>query len=133
MPCVRSTAQSLLTGSVPSPKPGLVQDDSVQVVLKFVQNVKPLLDSLTALHFARIRVRNLESTDKTLRANLATLTTELVRSQQRETALVLDLAGSREQALQYRRKHRRGQVEVWLWRLGAAFWVYKKVCPSCGP
>ena len=98
-----------------------------------MQNVKPLLDSLTALHFARIKLSNYDRTDRQLRAQVGLMASELTASQQRETRLVLDLAGANDQLLQYRRKYRRSQVEVWLWRIGATYLVYKTVCPSCKP
>jgi len=118
---------------VPTAKPGLVQNDSVTVVLEFSRNAKPILDSLTRLHFLRRENGLLLGQNKKLTTERDGMTTGYIQSQRQVGALagqVMDLSG---QLGQYRQKYRRGQVEVWLWRLGAAYLVYKRICPSCRP
>jgi len=122
----------MLTGSAPTSKPGIPQD-SVAIARAFVHNAKPLLDSLTALHFARIRIGRLQ-TDLSMRElQRDGLASSFVLAQQQIGNLEMEGIGIRLQLGRIRGKRRINLVEIWLWRLGAAYLVYKKICPSCRP
>lgn len=70
MLCAKSTAQSI--------KPGLqVQEDSAAIAARFVRNAGPILDSLTALHFARLRINFLEGQVKEREAQRDQLANQL--------------------------------------------------------
>lgn len=132
MLCSRSTGQSLLTGIAPVIRPG-VATDSAGVARQFVHNAKPILDSLTALHFARIRINRLQ-------IQLVERTTErdqsaagFVSAQGQLRSMSEQLTTSRLELGTQRRRLKGKIVEVWFLRIGAAYLLYKKICPSCTP
>lgn len=126
MLCVKSTAQSIKPGLQPT-------DDSLAIVRQFVRNARPILDSLTALHFARQRIRFLESQVKRREQQRDSLFSAYSDCATANTALTLDLFSSQDQLGRYRQKRRSDQVQLWLSRVLGAYLVYKKICPSCPP
>lgn len=122
----------MLTGTAPASKPG-VSNDSLAVVRAFAHNAKPLLDSLTALHFARLRISFLEGQVQERERQRDFLAVEYQRCRDDYTKQTFQYFDAKEQLGRYRQKHRRSLVEVWLWRIGTTYFVYKKICPSCPP
>ena len=122
----------MLTGTAPVSKPGL-SNDSLAVARQFVHNVRPILDSLTALHFARTRIGLLEIRLKRTEDQRDQLAVEYAKARQDATKMAFDLFDTKEQLGRYRQKRRGDQVEKWLLRLAAAYLAYKKICPSCPP
>ena len=118
MPCANSTAQSR-------------NADSLAVVRQFVGNAKPLLDSLTALHFARLELRMLNEQNQRHRQQRDQMAQGYVLAQQQIGQGSQDQLALKQDLALERQKRRRAQWENWAWRLGAAYLAYRKLCPSC--
>ncbi|GAB3802932.1 hypothetical protein GCM10028819_31990 [Spirosoma humi] len=117
---------------MPNSRPGIPQD-SLAIARAFVHNAKPLLDSLTALHFARIQIGRLK-TDLTQRETQRDgLASSYTQAQQQIVGFQLESLQVRGELSRIKRKRRFNLVEIWLWRVGAGYLVYKKICPSCRP
>lgn len=129
--------QSLLTGIAPVTKPGWsgipVAIDSAAVARQFVHNAKPILDSLTALHFARIRIGRLQIQLDERTTQRDQSTAGFVSAQGQLRSMSEQLTTSRLELGTQRRRLRGKIVEVWFLRIGAAYLLYKKICPSCAP
>ncbi|UHG93400.1 hypothetical protein [Spirosoma oryzicola] len=122
----------MLTGIAPANKPGL-PTDSAAVVQQFVRNAKPLLDSLTALHFARLKIGKLQTQLTERESQRDGLATTYIQAQQQIGNIQIELFNTKEQLGRYRRKYRASQFQLWALRLGAGYLLYKKFCPSCRP
>lgn len=105
--------------------------DSVAVARQYMANATAVLDSLTALHFARLRESSLNRRLRRAEGQRDSLTMEL--GQTNRTMMQAQQQRLDGMALtgQYRQKHRRNQVELWAWRLVATYVIYRKMCPSC--
>lgn len=122
----------MLTGIAPATKPG-VATDSAAVARQFVHNAKPILDSLTALHFARIRIGRLQFQLDERTTQRDQTAAGFVSAQAQIGTLGQQLTTSRLELGTARRRLRGKIVEVWFLRIGAAYLLYKKICPSCPP
>ncbi|WP_288425916.1 hypothetical protein [uncultured Spirosoma sp.] len=124
--------QSLLTGIAPVVRPG-VATDSAGVARQFVHNAKPILDSLTALHFARIRIGRLQLLLDERTTQRDQSAAGFVSAQTQLRSMSEQLTTSRLELGTQRRRLRAKVIEVWLWRIGATYLLYRKICPSCPP
>ena len=118
MPCAKSTAQSV---------------DSAAVTREFVQNANALLDSLTALHFARQRITSLEQQLTKVIDERDQITTQYQRCQGASIGQQISSTVNQIDLRQTRSARNWSRVENWVWRIGAGFFIYKKICPSCPP
>lgn len=110
--------------------------DSVAVVGEFVGNAGAILDSLTALRYSRRREATLRTRLRRVEKSRDSLGYELARSSYENTQTLEQRVDLTALVANYRRKRRRDQVEIWLWRIGAGVGgvvLYKKVCPMCPP
>lgn len=146
--CVPSTAQSVnaniwqLRGRLPIrnvsaytqlktvPDP---TNDSVGVTRAFLQNARPLLDSLTALHFCRLRISFLEARLNRTETLLDTMAIQYAASRADASKLAFTLFDTKNVLGQQRQKRRRDQVENWVWRIGAAALIWRQLRPFLPP
>ncbi len=98
-----------------------------------MHNAKPILDSLTALHFARIRIGRLQLLLDERTTQRDQSAAGFVSAQGQIGTLNKQLTTSRLELGTQRRRLRVKVIEVWLWRIGATYLLYKKICPSCPP
>ncbi|UHG90097.1 hypothetical protein [Spirosoma oryzicola] len=112
MPCARSTAQSI--------KPGAARRgvDSAAVAAQFVANARPLLDSLTALHFARLKISFLQGQVKERESQRDDLAGQLSECHQNTGQQIGHQVDDKQQIGQLTQQKNSGQLKTWL--LGAA-------------
>lgn len=105
--------------------------DSLAVVREFVHNAKPLLDSLTALHFARLEMRVLHEQLERNAQQRDEMAQGYILAQQQLGQGSLDQLTLKQQLATEQQKRRRAQWRNW--GLGAltGYLIYRKLCPSC--
>ena len=90
MQCERSTAQS---------KPGVgALNDSLRVVREFAFNAKPLLDSLTTLHFRRLEIIRLKGKLADADAHVNRLAEDFARCRESATGMAFDAFDAKNRA-----------------------------------
>ena len=124
MPCVKSTAQSTERRTVP---------DSTAVAQDFIRNANALLDSLTALHFARQRITSLEKELAKTTSERDQVTAQYQRVQANSVGQQIQSTVNQIDLRSTRSARHWSRIENWVWRIGAGFFIYKKLCPSCPP
>ncbi|KAB7728031.1 hypothetical protein F5984_19955 [Rudanella paleaurantiibacter] len=107
--------------------------DSVEAVRQYVRNAKAVLDSLTALHYARLSITKLGVRLKKAESGRDSVGRALVSTSRDMARAELERANALALAYQYRQQRRWSKVENWLWRLAAGYFIYKQICPSCPP
>ncbi|MEZ0484317.1 hypothetical protein [Fibrella aquatica] len=122
LPCSESIAQSPTPGwkndGVSNRLPVRWTADSLATVRAFVASAPALLDSLAALHFARIRIRSLEKQllrTKAERNGMAGTFTEAHKDATVTSFQLLDAIADRDR---YRKKYRAANLERWGFRIG---------------
>ncbi|GAB3753937.1 hypothetical protein [Spirosoma pomorum] len=113
MPWTRSTAQSVKVGI-----------DSLATVRQFVSNAKPILDSLTALHFARLRIGFLEKQVQVREHQRDSLATQLQQCYTNTGQQITSQIDDKGTISQQRQENRSNQLEIWLLRIGLGLSIY---------
>ncbi|WP_266364202.1 hypothetical protein [Tellurirhabdus rosea] len=99
------------------------------VVRQLIGNAKPILDSLTQLHFLRGQHSALQLQLAESRSNLSAAHGRLAASLGQQEQYGHQVVQLTYQVGQLRRRLGRARLEVWLWRTGAAVGIYLKVRP----
>ncbi|MGV3560774.1 hypothetical protein [Larkinella arboricola] len=110
--------------SIQNPK-----SDSLTVVRDWVGLAKPMLDSLTKLHFIRKDVAALQLKLLLAERQRDGLAVELKKAYQDNSQLANELFEAKDQLGLQKQKNRQAQLERWLWRVGAAAGLYLKLKP----
>lgn len=106
-------------------KPGLqLQEDSVAIARHFVANAKPLLDSLTALHFARLRIGFLENQVKQREGERDGLARELADCRANTGKQIISQVDDKGKISQLKSKGHNSQLQLWLTRAALALSLY---------
>jgi CII-binding regulator of phage lambda lysogenization HflD len=102
-------------------RPGL---DSAAIARQFVSNARPILDSLTALHFARLRIGFLERQVKQREQQRDSLASQLQQCYTNTGQQITSQIDDKGTISQQQTKNGNQQLEIWLLRLGLAFSIY---------
>lgn len=113
--CAPSTAQSpkkhtAIDGAA-------LRNDSLEVVREFVKNARPILDSLTALHFARGRISDLDKQVRRVKTQRDSAAMGQIACQNELIDTIEKLHKARDDTANQRQKRRRYQAEAWAWRI----------------
>ncbi|MGM9509528.1 hypothetical protein ACS5NO_17465 [Larkinella sp. GY13] len=103
------------------------QSDSLAVVRDFVDLAKPLLDSLTKLHYIRKDVAALQVKVILAERNRDQLAVELKNCIQDNGKLANELFDTKDELGRQKQKNRQAQLERWLLRIGGAVALYFQV------
>ncbi|MFC5413131.1 hypothetical protein ACFPMF_27670 [Larkinella bovis] len=103
------------------------ENDSLAVVQEFVDLAKPLLDSLTKLHYIRKDVAALQVKVLLAERSRDQLAVELRKAHQDNGKLANELFDTKDELGHQKKKNRQAKLERWLWRIGGTVAVYFQV------
>jgi hypothetical protein len=100
--------------------------DSAASVREYVRNANAILDSLTRFEFTKQRYHALLGDYSASITARVALTANLSQARTDQAASAARLTIAETSLGQQRRKRRWSQVENWLWRAGASYWLYRQ-------
>ncbi|WP_375445760.1 hypothetical protein [uncultured Fibrella sp.] len=113
-----------------APTPGWKSDgassklpDSLATVRAFVASAPALLDSLTALHFCRLRIHSLEAQLVRTKAERNGMVTTFSDAHHEATVTSTQLLEAMADRDSYRKKYRAANAERWAFRIGLATYL----------
>lgn len=88
------------------------------MVLTFVDNARPMLDSLTALWFARLRISTLEDRVRRVEGERDGFARQALKSSQGTATSAVQHVDQVIDITDWHQQYRRANRERWYWRLG---------------